>query len=144
MKIPFYKFAKQREFILTLPVTILNGVAFYEDLAKRKTQYRDDFFPHTFYSFGCLTNISDFFPYRTAPVPTPERKTEDDFKRYDNFNAIHISSLWCLPEHTNEIMGVPATFFQYDYKGKYEVLGRVPSPRLNGKQKYTRILIKEK
>ena len=114
------------------------------DLASRKTMFRDDIIPHTAYSFGCLTNIPDFFPLRRAVPKKPERKTEDDFKRYDNFNAIHLSSLWCLPEHCGEVMGVPATFFEYDYKGKYEIVGRAATPCINGKKKYSRILIKEK
>jgi hypothetical protein len=41
-------------------------------------------------------------------------------------------------------MGVPATIFEYDYENKYEVVGRAGRPTINGKQIFSRILIKEK
>lgn len=41
-------------------------------------------------------------------------------------------------------MGVPCTIFQYDYDDKYEVLDLLHAPAINGKRKYSRILIREK
>ena len=142
IKRDYYTFSKCKPFITVFPVANLNTEPFFEDLKERQIFYRDDIF-HGSYPMNALTNIKGLFPLR--PFPKHEKTNKSgEYEKYDDYNAIHISRLRYIPKHCSEAMGVPATIFQYDYDDKYEVLGLLSRPKLNGKQQYSRALIKEK
>ena len=143
IKKEYYQFSKSKPFITILPVTILNGKPYFEDLKERRVFYNDVIIPHVGYSFGELTNIADLVPLRQLPKHLRVKTEGGEYERYDNYNAIHIRKLSHIPEHCSEVMGVPATIFEYDYENKYEVVGRAGTPTINGKQIFSRILIKE-
>lgn len=143
IKLDYYNFSKCKPFITVFPVTILNRASFFEDLQARRIFYNDNILPHYSYPMNTLTNIKGLLP--TRPFPKHEKTDKaGEYQKYDDYDAIHISRLQYIPEHCSKLMGVPATIFQYDYDDKYEVLDLLHSPTINGKEKYSRILIKEK
>ena len=143
-KADYYAFSKTKPFITILPVTICNRTIFFDDLKERRVFYNDTISSHEFFSFGELTNIANLVPLRRLPKHFRQRAKEGEYERYDNYNAIHIRRLSHIPEHCSEAMGVPATIFEYAYDNEYEVVGRAQVPKLNGKNIWSRILIKEK
>ena len=141
IKRDYYTFSKDKPFITVFPASSLNIQPFFDDLKERRIFYRDDIF-HGSYPMNVLTNIKGLLPLRPFPYHEKTNKA-GEYQKYDNYNAIHISRLQYIPRHCSEAMGVPTTIFQYDYEDKYEVLGRLHSPKLNGKPKFSRALIKE-
>lgn len=141
IKRDYYAFSKCKLFITCFPIGSVNTQPFFEDLRKRQIFYRDDVLSGS-YPMGGFTNIKGLLPLRPFPYHEKTNKA-GEYQKYDNYNAIHISRLQYIPRHCSEVMAVPATIFQYDYDDKYEVLGLLKSPKLNGKNKFSRALIKE-
>lgn len=90
--------------------------------------------------------------------------TPDEFKQYDNYNAIEVSKVAHIPLEYDGIMGVPITFLekynpeQFEIVGSdYEVAqgllphlirtdwnGKIDRGYVNGKRLYARILIRKR
>ena len=78
----------------------------------------------------------------------------EEYPKYDNFDAIEVSRTENIPDDYFEPMGVPITFLDKYCPEQFEILGVLNhgcdneydlcTPILNGKQLYTRILIKRK
>ena len=85
------------------------------------------------------------------------------YPKYDNYDAIEVSRTCDVPCDYDGIMGVPITFMQYYNPEQFEIVGQTHSGdlsaateslrtdskhrhrgRINGKEKYARILIKRK
>ena len=85
---------------------------------------------------------------------------EDKYPKYDNYNAINVDRVKQIPIDYKGYMGVPITFMSKYNPKQFEILGimntgeanegiRLPNtrhgrPLVNGKEKYIRILIKNK
>ena len=75
-----------------------------------------------------------------------------DYPKYDNYDAIEVSKIVNIPSDYDGVMGVPITFFYKYNPNQFEILGlddhRVDwlghGPKLNGKTKYRRVIIKRK
>jgi hypothetical protein len=88
------------------------------------------------------------------------KDNEHRYPKYDNYNAINIDKVDFIPKDYKEPMGVPITFMSYYNSDQFELLGIMNTteenegirykgtkhgrPILNGKELYTRILIKQK
>ena len=87
----------------------------------------------------------------------------ENYEYYENYNAIHIKEVASIPMDFDGVMGVPVTFFTKYNPEQFQVLGltdssdtseevekiRIPNSfrgrgKINGKQKYARILIQKK
>lgn len=76
----------------------------------------------------------------------------DNYPKYDNYDAIEVSKTADIPCDYDGYMGVPITFMQYYNPEQFEIAGlddhRVEwvghGPRLNGKVKYRRVIIRRK
>ena len=76
----------------------------------------------------------------------------DIYPKYDNYDAIEVSKTADIPCDYDGYMGVPITFMQYYNPEQFEIAGlddhRVEwvghGPRLNGKVKYRRVIIRRK
>lgn len=78
----------------------------------------------------------------------------EDYPKYDNYDAIEVSKTKEIPKDYDGAMGVPITFFDKYNPNQFEVLGELKhgsdgefdfaKPIINGKEKYTRIVIKRK
>lgn len=82
-------------------------------------------------------------------------KYPDLYQKYDNYSAIEVSNVLQIPLDYDGIMGVPIAFLDKYNPDQFEILGlardSVPKEQLtggcltvNGKRKYSRILIKNK
>lgn len=79
---------------------------------------------------------------------------ENHFPKYDNYDAIEIPIIKCIPSDYSETMGVPITFLDKFSPEQFEIIGELISgasnkydfakPTINGKKVYARILIKHK
>ena len=79
---------------------------------------------------------------------------EEEFPKYDNYDAIEVSKVCEIPKDYDGIMGVPITFLDKYNPSQFEIVGQMANtnitetnfgyPFVNGKKKYARILIKRK
>lgn len=85
---------------------------------------------------------------------------KEEYPRYDNYDAIEVPFVGCIPSDYDGVMGVPITFMDKYNPDQFEIIGLIagnirglagiPSkigkdgPYINGKLKYGRILIKQK
>jgi hypothetical protein len=80
---------------------------------------------------------------------------ENDYTKYSNYDAINIDKISEIPEDYSGLMGVPITFIdkynpeQFEIVGIDRVLveestGKVSRFRINGREIYARIVIKNK
>ena len=81
--------------------------------------------------------------------------TPEEFPKYDNYDAIEVSTYKDIPADYDGVMGVPITFLDKYNPDQFEILGlddhrlvfpqwRGRGPDLNGKPLYRRIIIKKK
>lgn len=92
--------------------------------------------------------------------PLPARMSySNEYKRYDNYDAIDVSSVKDIPNDYYGVIGVPVSYMKYhdpmvydivglssssrDNAGKY-FLGGTTRPIMGGKKKYTRLFIKRR
>ena len=79
---------------------------------------------------------------------------ENNYPKYDNYNAIEVPVTKCIPSDYEGIMGVPISFLDKFNPDQFEIIGELISgasnkydfakPTINGKKVYARILIKYK
>ncbi len=77
---------------------------------------------------------------------------EEEYPKYDHYDAIEVGKLSDIPCDYGGVMGVPITFIEKYNPDQFEILGlddhRVPwrgrGPDLNGKAMYRRIIIRRK
>jgi len=73
---------------------------------------------------------------------------EQDYDKYDNFNAIEVGTLNDIPKDYEGVMGVPITFLQNYNPKQFRIIGFRKGDNgkdlcVNGKDKYFRILIQK-
>ena len=79
----------------------------------------------------------------------------DDYPRYDNYNAINVNKVSDIPMDYKGAMGVPITFLDKYNPDQFEIIGidrvlvekatgKVSRFRINGKEIYARIVIRNK
>ena len=78
----------------------------------------------------------------------------EEYPTYDNFDAIEVSKAADIPDDYNGLMGVPITFLTKYNPDQFEIVGVLnhgcdsiydkAKPILNGKELYSRILIRNK
>ena len=73
--------------------------------------------------------------------------SEKEFFKYDNYEAIDVSKTSYIPLDYNGVMGVPITWLEKYNPEQFEIIGKANTngtPKINGKNLYTRILIRKK
>ena len=80
--------------------------------------------------------------------------TPEEFPTYDDYNAIEVGKVSDIPCDYDGVIGVPITFFDKYCPEQFEIIGELNNggdnewdfakPKINGKQKYSRILIRKK
>ena len=81
-------------------------------------------------------------------------KEPELYPKYDNYHAINVDGYKLIPEDYDGVMGVPISFLDHYCPEQFDIIGLdcwVPDNpnygrrfRLNGKEKYARILIRRK
>ncbi len=87
------------------------------------------------------TNLDSRHLYKELNL-TKEYSPEE-YPKYDNYDAIEVGNIKNMPVDYDGVMGVPITVLLYDLEG-YEIIGHVEKLFINGKNKFTRILIRRK
>lgn len=82
------------------------------------------------------------------------RGNEDEYPKYDNFDAINVDVTKDIPDDYKGNMGVPITFIDKYNPEQFEIVGQMATtkvdefnygyPYINGKKKYARIIIRNK
>lgn len=67
-----------------------------------------------------------------------------DYPRYDNYDAVECSNKSNIPVDYPDKIGVPISFFFYYPELDYEVLEHRGDLKLNGKDKFARLIIRRK
>lgn len=92
-----------------------------------------------------------------------KRYNEDNYPKYDNYDAINVARVAEIPQDYNEVMGVPITFLDKYCPEQFEIFGMSASagynkdivgidflgdkdarPLINGKNTYARLFIKKR
>lgn len=91
---------------------------------------------------------------RNYPLDLYMKYSNEDYKKYDNYDAIEVSKTCEIPMDYEGVMGVPITFLDKYNPEQFEILGIANSARwigdfpcytiINGKKIYNRILIRHK
>ena len=69
--------------------------------------------------------------------------SEQDYQKYDNYNAINCNNWKDIPKDYKENIGVPTRFITHLNNKQYEIIDLI-TPKLNGKKIYKRLIIKNK
>jgi hypothetical protein len=69
--------------------------------------------------------------------------TPTEYPKYDNYDAIEVGKVKDIPKDYYGVMGVPFSFMDKFCPAQFQILG-VLNPKLKGKWKYKRMLIKRK
>lgn len=90
---------------------------------------------------------------RHLKLETGIRYNAEQYKKFDNFDAINIDKTTDIPMDYDGIMGVPITFLTKHNPEQFKIIGKMQSdsgnrydfgfPKVDGKNKYVRILIKK-
>jgi len=122
----------------------------------RENRYRQDESGKKWRSFGnmCwLTNID--LPRRHQDLILYKTYNSKDYPKYDNFDAIDVKPYSNIPKDYPGLMGVPITFLSQHNPNQFELIG-IDRPlvkeltgkqsrfKLNGKELFARIVIKNK
>lgn len=81
---------------------------------------------------------------RTLPLCRNYVGNEHLYPKYDNFDAIEVSRVADLPKGFQGVACVPISYMPKHDPDRYEILGKKDNLYLNGKKKFSRILIREK
>ena len=61
------------------------------------------------------------------PMPLYKRYTPEEYPKYDNYDAIEVSTTALIPEDYDGVMGVPITFMDKYCPDQFEILGATES-----------------
>ena len=97
---------------------------------------------------------------RHEEMPLFKTYNDNEYSKYDNYEAVNVDKLKDIPDNFNGVMGVPITFLDKYNPEQFELLGIMNTgeentgiryegtphgrPIINGVEKYLRILIKNK
>ena len=99
-----------------------------------------------------FTNLE--IPKRHEDMILYKRYNKEEYPKYDNFDAIECCPTADIPIDYDGLMGVPVTFLDKYNPDQFEIVGilnhgcdseyDLAKPILNGKEKFSRILIRRK
>ena len=125
------------------------------DTPPRKTRFWIDAQGQKWRSLGnamWLTNLDTKRKHQKLELTSYYEPTRH--LRYDDFDAINISRVADIPMDYSGIMGVPLTYLKYHNEKQFEIVGEANhgsdneydlfKPKINGKEIFKRILIKNK
>lgn len=114
----------------------------------RKTRYREcDGIKYRSMGNICwFTNLGS--PYKKEFISLTKSYNDDEYPKYDNADAIEVSKVVDIPYDYNGVMGVPMTYLTKHNPNQFKIVGFRKGDdgkdlRVNGKDKYFRILIKK-
>lgn len=88
-----------------------------------------------------FTNLKTERAYE--PLNLTAEYNSENYPKYDNFDAINVDALKDIPRDYKGPMGVPITILA-KYQNELEILRLLKGTKIDGKEKYARILVKRK
>ena len=73
-----------------------------------------------------------------------KKYNEEEYPKYDNYDAINVNKVCDIPLDYNSAMGVPVSFVDKFCPEQFEIIDRLNSPVINGKSVYKRLIIRFK
>ena len=95
------------------------------------------------FKFGNIrwfSNISDYCP---PPFEFKRQYREEDFRKFDNYDAIYIKKSEDIPDEYYGVMGVPFVFLEKVNRNQFEIVGLLSDNKgdgiyiFNGAETYT-------
>lgn len=88
-----------------------------------------------------FTNLD--YEKRNEKLILRKHYSPEEYPTYDNYDAVNVDKVDQIPCDYDGVMGVPITFLAKYNPEQFEIIGIV-IPKINGKRKYLRILIRRK
>ena len=88
-----------------------------------------------------FTNLD--IPKRHIPLDLYSKYTVEQYPTYDDYDAIECGTTREIPEDYYGMIGVPITYLPYHCTDQFEIVDIV-TPKINGKSKYKRLLIRRR
>ena len=110
----------------------------------KKTDYKEDESGQKWRRMGnsCwFTNID--ISRRHERLILYEKYTPEKYPKYDDYNAIECGRYAEIPQDYDGIVGVPVSYMTHHCPEQFEIL-RLITPKIGGKLKYKRLLIRKK
>ena len=89
-----------------------------------------------------------------ASLKLTQKYDPEKYPKFDNYDAIYVPRTIDIPMDYDGVMAVPITFLKYYDSKQFEIVGEANhgsdgpydlfKPILNGKEKYKRLLVKNK
>lgn len=95
-----------------------------------------------FGNIGWFTNLKH--KKRNEKLILVREYEEEAYPKYDNCDAIEVSKTKDIPLDYEGVMGVPISFLNKYNPDQFSIVGSLNVPRIEGKAKYKRFLIKHK
>lgn len=97
-----------------------------------------------FGNIGWFTNLG--IAKRHEKLVLRKKYTREEYPKYDNYDAINVNKLSDIPVDYDGVMGVPISIMDKCNPEQFEIIGwaKYPTPQINGKPTYVRILIRKK
>lgn len=116
------------------------------------TDYKQDETGQKWRRLGNICWFTNFdLAIRHTPLDLYKKYTPENYPEYDTYNAIDCGFVQDIPCNTDKIIGVPLTFLAKHCKEQFKIVGELHTgsgnkydfafPKVNGKNKYIRILI---
>lgn len=97
----------------------------------------------TIKKFGNICWFSNMNVNKANELKLTKTYNPIDYPKYDNYDAIEVGRVANIPKDYDGVMGVPITFINKYNPQQIEILD-VKRPKLDGKNKYDRIIIKRR
>ena len=101
---------------------------------------------------GCIWFTNLDHKKRHEELLLYKKYNEEEYPKYDNYDAIEVGKTKDIPRDYNGIMSVPITFLDKYCPTQFEIVGQMMTtkvtefnfgyPYINGKKKFARVLIK--
>jgi hypothetical protein len=124
------------------------------DVNKPKFKEEDGIKYQCFGNHVWYTNMEHFKRNDTLDTGMKYYGNEEDYPKYDNYDAINVNKVKEIPINYESNLGVPISFLEKWNPNQFEILGQMATtkitednfgyPYLNGKKKYARLIIKRK
>lgn len=123
-----------------------NFITNYEYLNAKNTFIKDGV---RYAKFGNIGWFTSFNVHKNDYLELTKEYNEIEYSKYDNYDAINVDKTKDIPKDYCGVVGVPITFLDKHNQNQFEIVGFRKGDdgkdlRINGKDKFSRVLIKRK
>lgn len=123
-----------------------NFITNYEYLNAKNTFIKDGV---RYAKFGNIGWFTSFNVHKNDYLGLTKEYSENEYSKYDNYDAINVDKTKDIPKDYYGVVGVPITFLDKHNQNQFEIVGFRKGDdgkdlRIDGKDKFSRVLIKRK